>query len=313
MPGTVSPASIIKYWESANDCDEFISHFRGWNVHRYIFFHPGYNLAGGHRRAVYLVENGLDSFIFYCEKPQAGRIVRGKRIMRFLSEIDAVVVYAGSERMTGGRWYYSRKYDPLSSVQLMFLEGKPLNFLVPTNRVDIPAGYSTDLSGFMERVLKILYTPAMTMNLPPGTGTGHNYNAETAQEERIKELEKKLKEMKKKEQELVESEPTNDQVAEFYLTERSQELPRETPEAPYSYNQAFRRRIPEGKRLTDYSDVSGASRAISRATERKRNTSRLLLKDQELDLPAGGRRTRRGKKRRHRNKNTRRRRRSKRR
>ena len=313
MPGTLSPTSIIRHWESADDCDEFISNFRGWNVHRYIFFHPGYNLAGGHRRAVYLVENGLDSFIFYCEKPQAGRIARGKRIMRFLSEIDAVVVYAGSERMTGGRWYYSRKSEPLSSVQLMFLEGKPLNFLVPTNRVDIPAGYSTDLSEFMDRVLKTLYTPAMTRNLPPGTGTGHNYNATMTQEERNKEIENKLKEMKKKEQELVESEPTNEQVSKFYLTERSQELPRGTPEAPYSYHQAFRRRIPEGKRLTHYSDVSGASRAISRATERKRNTSRVLLRDQKLDLPVGGRRTRRCKKLQHRNKNTRRRRRSKRR
>ena len=299
MSGTVTPASIMNDWESAENCDEFIRPFRGRNMDRFIFFHPGFNLTGGHRRAVYLVENGLDSFIFYCEKPEEGRKPRRKRVLKFLTDIDNVVVYAGYKRMTGERWFYSDKSEPLTSVQLMFIEGKPLQLLVPSNRVDIPFGYSTDLSQFMERILKKILFSYIPQELQPITGTGKGYPSPVTQEQRIKLAEKKLKEMQKEEQELVESEPTNEQVAKFYLTERSQELPRGTSQAPYSYYQAFRRGIPRGKRLTGYPNVSGASQAISRTTQRIRNMNQPFLGEQQLDLPVGGKRTRRGRKRRH--------------
>jgi hypothetical protein len=89
MSNYIKNTSILDMWNNTDDCDHFIQNVKNKasklgatvKIHPFILFHPGYNIRGGHRRAVYLVSNSIYSFVFYCQKPQDGRL-NNRRIRR---------------------------------------------------------------------------------------------------------------------------------------------------------------------------------------------------------------------------------------
>jgi hypothetical protein len=88
---------------------------------------------------------------------------------------------------------------------------------------------------------------------------------------------------------------TNEEVAQLYDNRPGVETT--MPRAPYTYNQArFSRPIPEGQQLKDgVSSPARASQIMDEETQRAflDRQSEPEIRDQRLQLPAGGRRTRR--------------------
>ena len=87
---------------------------------------------------------------------------------------------------------------------------------------------------------------------------------------------------------------TNEEVAQFY--DNRPGVQSTMPAAPYTYNQArFSREIPAGKQLKDgVSSPSRASQIMDAETQRAFANRQIepIIRDQRLELPAGGTRRR---------------------
>ena len=76
MSNYIKNTSILDMWNNTDDCDHFIQNVKNKasklgatvKIHPFILFHPGYNIRGGHRRAVYLVSNSIYSFVLILPK-----------------------------------------------------------------------------------------------------------------------------------------------------------------------------------------------------------------------------------------------------
>jgi hypothetical protein len=323
MSAILTAEHVQQRWNRTNDCGQFLGTLGDIPVTNYLFFHPGFNIQGGHRRAVYFAQNGPASFVFYCEQPKTNRRTREKRSLFFVSDIEGISVSTNSGRMSGEEWDQAKGMVGLRSVTFQVPSGK---FLFRVKGGPLLPTYSDDLSDFISKVVRARSAGGLPVSRESTTEdkirafvrddhmTRLGQQRRNAREEEIARLEELLKDApgdrkaalerdldreRSRESAPLQTPPvapfTNEEVAQFYDNRPGVEST--MPAAPYTYNQArISREIPEGKRLKDgVSSPSRASQIIDADTQRaflSRQTEP-GVNDQRLELPAGGRRTRR--------------------
>ena len=166
MSDILTADQVHQRWNKTKDCAQFLGTLGDMPVSNYLFFHPGLNLQGGHRRAVYFAQNGPASFVFYCEQPKPGRLVREKRSLFFVSDIEGISVSTNSGRMSGEEWDQAKGMVGLRSVTFQVQSGK---FLFRVKGGPLLPTYSDDLSDFISRVVRARSARGLPVSREPTT------------------------------------------------------------------------------------------------------------------------------------------------
>ena len=325
MSTVLTARQVVARWNKSKDCSQFLGTLGQIPVSNYIFFHPGFNYKGGHRRAVYFAQNGSLSFIFYCEKPKTGRRTREKRSMVFLSDIRSISVSADAGTLTGEEWDQTKTKPGRRP--------RSVTFDTPSGRLEfrtqdggVLPTYSDDLSEFISSVVRAKDKQGLPVQREVTIGdhiedfVRHDRMTRLAEGQRRRrenevarlegllidatgdrkiDLERQLRDVKQAEtphHRTPEPAPfTNDEIAKHYDNPKG--VVSSMPRAPYSYAEArFTREIPEGYQLKE--DVSKPSLASDMIDAETKRAFAMRHEDpgvrrQGLELPAGGRRTRR--------------------